>query len=81
METKSRLEAKAESMGIIHHKDFLSKRLKFIKWARDERYTLEEIGKVVGLTKEGVYKALLDRKSKMLVNGELGITKLDKSIT
>ncbi len=80
METKSRLQAKAESMGIITHKQFLSKRLKFIKWARDERYTLEDIGKVVGLTKEGVYKALLDRKSNVFVNGELGKTMVDKSI-
>ncbi len=80
MEIKSRLEAKAESMGIITHKQFLSKRLKFIKWARDERYTLEEIGKVIGLTKEGVYKALLDRKSNVFASSELIPNLVDKSI-
>ncbi len=55
---KSRLEAKAESMGLATWKEYYNKRRKFVLWARDERYTLEEIGKTLGMTKNGVHKIL-----------------------
>lgn len=58
----SRLEAKAESIGLTSHKEYLKKRLSFIRWARDERYTLQEIGEVLGTSKNGIYKILKDNK-------------------
>ncbi len=58
----NRLQAMADSMGVTPHKVYLKKRLEFIKWARDERYTLQEIGKVIDGTKHTVYKILKDEK-------------------
>lgn len=54
-----KLQDKAKSMGLISHKDYYKKRLQFITWARSERYTLSDIGNVLGISKQGVRKVLL----------------------
>lgn len=54
----NKLQTKYESMGLIHPDELYQKRLKFIKWARSERYTLREIGELLNITKEAVYKIL-----------------------
>lgn len=62
---QSRLQAKAESIGLTNQKDYYKKRLEFIRWARDERYTLKEIGEIFGITKEAVFKILKSNKFDM----------------
>lgn len=75
----TRLQAKAESIGLITHKEYLKKRLKFIRWAREERYTYQTIGKILGMTKEAVYKVIIDNKTKVSLDDKKGITLVDSN--
>lgn len=52
------LKQELSKRGMIHPDIYYNKRLSFIKWARNERYTLKAIGEVLGITKEAVYKII-----------------------
>lgn len=49
---------KYESLGLTKHKDYYLQRKAFVQWAVSERYTLDKIGSLLGLTKQGVRKIL-----------------------